>query len=97
MKLNPIGDRLIVKKTPVKEKTEGGIYIPEAAKERPIMGEVLAAGNGAYDVTNRTIIPMVVKVGDQVLFGKYAGQEVNIEGEDLLIMQEVDVLCTVSS
>jgi chaperonin GroES len=86
----PLHDRILVKRIEVEEKTPGGIIIPDTAKEKPIEGEVLAVGPGARDETG-TVQPLDVRVGDRVLFGKWSGTEVIIEGEDRLIMKESDV------
>ncbi|RLB42104.1 MAG: co-chaperone GroES [Deltaproteobacteria bacterium] len=94
MKLRPLGDRVIVKRIEEEEKTKGGIIIPDTAKEKPIEGEVIAVGDGKL-LDNGQKIPLEVKKGDRVLFGKYAGTEVKIEGEELLIMREDDVIAVV--
>src|SRR5207237_1859690 len=86
----PLHDRVLVRRVEAEEKTPGGILIPDTAKEKPIQGEVLAVGPGARDETGR-IQPLDVRVGDRVLFGKWSGTEVIIEGEDRLIMKESDV------
>jgi chaperonin GroES len=86
----PLHDRILVKRIEAEEKTPGGIIIPDTAKEKPIEGEVLAVGPGARDESG-TVQPLDVKVGDRVLFGKWSGTEVIIEGEDRLIMKETDV------
>jgi chaperonin GroES len=86
----PLHDRILVKRIEAEEKTPGGIIIPDTAKEKPIEGEVLAVGPGARDETG-TIQPLDVQVGDRVLFGKWSGTEVIIEGEDRVIMKESDV------
>ena len=86
----PLHDRILVKSIEAEEKTPGGIIIPDTAKEKPIEGEVLAVGPGARDETG-TVQPLDVRVGDRVLFGKWSGTEVIIEGEDRLIMKESDV------
>lgn len=94
--LTPLGDRLIVKPIEQEETTPAGIVLPETAKERPQRGEVLAAGPGARDEDGDRI-PMDVSVGDTVLFAKYSGTEIKIEGEDVLIMRESDVLALVEA
>ncbi|RLB27119.1 MAG: co-chaperone GroES [Deltaproteobacteria bacterium] len=94
MKLRPLGDRVIVKRIEEEEKTKGGIIIPDTAKEKPIEGEIIAVGDGKL-LDNGQKIPLEVKKGDRVLFGKYAGTEVKIEGEELLIMREDDVIAIV--
>ncbi len=94
MKLRPLNDRVVVKRTEEEEKTAGGIIIPDTAKEKPVQGEVVAVGNGKVleDGTRR---PLDVKAGDKVLFGKYAGTDIKVEGEELLIMREDDILAIV--
>ena len=89
-RFRPLHDRILVKRIEAEEKTPGGIIIPDTAKEKPIEGEVLAVGPGARDETG-TVQPLDVRVGDRVLFGKWSGTEVIIEGEDRLIMKESDV------
>lgn len=90
-KVRPLHDRIIVKRLPEEEKTKSGIIIPDTAKEKPQEGEVIAVGNGRI-LENGQKVPMDVKVGDKVIFGKYAGTEIKIEGEEYLIMREEDVL-----
>jgi chaperonin GroES len=89
--IRPLHDRIIVKRLKEEEKTKGGIIIPDTAKEKPIEGEVLAIGNGK-SLENGTVRKLDVKVGDRVLFGKYSGTEVKIDGEERLILREDDVL-----
>jgi chaperonin GroES len=89
--LRPLHDRVLVKRVEAVERTPGGIIIPDTAKEKPIEDEVLAVGPGARDENGR-VEPLDVKVGDRVLFGKWSGTEVIIEGEDRLIMKESDIL-----
>ncbi len=91
MKLRPLHDRILVKRMEEETKTKGGIIIPDSAKEKPAEGEVIACGNGKTD-DNGKVIPLDVKVGNKILFGKYGGTEVKIEGEEYLIMREDDVL-----
>jgi len=91
MKIRPLQDRIIVKRVEEEEKTKGGIIIPDSAKEKPQEGEVAAVGPGKVTDDGKKI-PMEVKKGDRVLFGKYAGTEIKIDGEDLLIMREDDIL-----
>ena len=91
MKFRPLHDRIVVRRVDEETKTAGGIIIPDTAKEKPIQGEVIAAGPGARDEAGK-LIPLDVKPGDRVLFGKWSGTEVKINGEDLLIMKESDVL-----
>jgi chaperonin GroES len=95
MKIRPLADRLVVKRTKEEEKTKGGIIIPDTAKEKPVEGTVVAVGNGKIlkDGKQR---PLDVKVGDKVLFGKYTGSEVKIDGEELVMLREDDVLAVVS-
>jgi chaperonin GroES len=91
MKLRPLHDRILVKRVEEEEKTKGGIIIPDTAKEKPVEGRVVSVGNGKIgDDGNR--IPLQVKQDDRVLFGKYAGTDVKIEGEEYLIMREDDIL-----
>ncbi|WFU34363.1 co-chaperone GroES [Bradyrhizobium brasilense] len=87
----PLRDRILVRRIEAEEKTPGGIIIPDTAKEKPVEGEVLAVGAGARDENGR-IVPLDVKVGDRVLFGKWAGTDVIIDGEDRLILKEADIL-----
>ncbi|HWP85594.1 MAG TPA: co-chaperone GroES [Terriglobia bacterium] len=91
MKIRPLQDRVVVKRLEEKETMRGGIVIPDTAKEKPQEGEVIAVGNGKI-LNNGTRVAMDVKVGDRILFGKYAGSEVKIDGEELLIMREEDIL-----
>ncbi|MCX5910878.1 MAG: co-chaperone GroES [Deltaproteobacteria bacterium] len=91
MKIRPLQDRLIVKRVEEEEKTKGGIIIPDSAKEKPMEGKVIAVGKGKL-LEDGKIHPLDVKAGDRVLFGKYAGTEVKIDGEEHLIMREDDVL-----
>ena len=91
MKIRPLQDRIIVKRVAEEEKTKGGIIIPDTAKEKPIEGKVLAAGNGKV-LEDGKVRPLDVKAGDRVLFSKYAGTEVRIDGEEHLIMREEDIL-----
>jgi len=91
MKIRPLQDRIIVKRVAEEEKTKGGIIIPDTAKEKPIEGKVLAAGNGKV-LEDGKVRPLDVKAGDRVLFSKYAGTEVKLDGEEHLIMREEDIL-----
>jgi chaperonin GroES len=91
MKIRPLQDRLIVKRVAEEEKTKGGIIIPDTAKEKPLEGKVIAVGNGKV-LEDGKVRPLDIKAGDRVLFGKYAGTEVKIEGDDHLILREEDVL-----
>ena len=91
MKIRPLQDRVIVKRLEEEEKTKGGIIIPDSAKEKPQEGKVIAVGKGKKTEDGK-VIPPDVKVGDKILFGKYSGSEVKIEGEEHLIMKEEDIL-----
>ena len=91
MKFRPLHDRVLVKRVEEEAKTAGGIIIPDTAKEKPQEGEIVAVGSGARGDDNE-IIPLEVKAGDRVLFGKWSGTEVKIDGEDLLIMKESDIM-----
>ena len=91
MKIRPLQDRVIVKRLEEEEKTKGGIIIPDTAKEKPQQGEIIAAGKGKVRDDGK-VSPLDVKVGDKILFSKYAGTEVKIEGEEYLIMREDDIL-----
>ena len=94
VKLGPLADRVVVRSLESNEQTRGGLFIPDTAKEKPQEGEVVAVGPGRFDEGKR--IPMDLKVGDKILFGKYSGTEVVIDGEPLLILRESDVLATLS-
>ncbi|WP_448579626.1 co-chaperone GroES [Thermaurantiacus sp.] len=91
MAFTPLHDRVLVRRIEAEEKTAGGIIIPDTAKEKPQEGEILAVGQGAKDEDGERI-PLDVKVGDRILFGKWSGTEVKIDGEDLIIMKESDIL-----
>ena len=91
MKFRPLHDRVVVRRVDAEEKTAGGIIIPDTAKEKPQQGEVLAIGPGKRDETGK-LLPLDVKAGDQILFGKWSGTEVKVDGEDLLIMKEDDIM-----
>ena len=91
MNIRPLQDRLVVKRLAEEEKTKGGIIIPDSAKEKPIEGEVIAVGNGKV-LEDGSVRKLDVKVGDRVLFGKYGGTEVKVDGEDRLILREDDIL-----
>ena len=91
MNIRPLQDRLIVKRLEEEEKTKGGIIIPDAAKEKPMQGEVIAVGKGKVSEDGKAI-PLDVKAGDRILFGKYAGTEIKLDGIEYLIMREDDVL-----
>jgi len=88
--LKPLADRIVVKPSKAEEKTKGGIIVPDTAKEKPVWGEVIAIGPGRTSDDGKLIAPEV-KIGDRVLYGKYSGTEVTIDGEELLIMRESDV------
>ena len=90
-KFRPLHDRVVVKRIDAEEKTKGGIIIPDSAKEKPSEGQVVAVGPGGRDESGK-LIPIDIKAGDRVLFGKWSGTEVKIDGEDLLIMKESDIL-----
>ena len=94
MKVRPLHDRLIVQRVEEEEKTKGGIIIPDTAKEKPIEGKVIAVGTGRIK-KNGTKIPLEIKKGDRVLYAKYAGTEVKIDGEEYLIMKEDDILAII--
>jgi chaperonin GroES len=91
MKFRPLHDRVLIKRTEQDNKTAGGIIIPDTAKEKPVEGEVMAAGSGAR-TEDGNVIPLDVKTGDRVLFTKWAGTEVTINGEELLVMKESDIV-----
>jgi chaperonin GroES len=93
-KVAPLADRVVVKATEETEQMRGGLYIPDTAKEKPQQGEVIAVGPGRTEDGKR--VPMEVKAGDKVLYGKYSGTEVTIEGEQLLILRESDILAVVN-
>ena len=91
MKIKPLGDRILVKRIKEEERTKGGIIIPDTAKEKPQEGKVVAVGKGKYGDDGK-LIPIEVKAGDKILFGKYSGSEFKLEGEDLLVLREDDIL-----
>ena len=91
MNFTPLHDRVLVRRIESDEKTSGGLIIPDSAKEKPAEGEIIAAGEGARKDSGE-LIPMAVKAGDKILFGKWSGTEVKIDGEELLIMKESDIL-----
>ena len=91
MKFRPLGDRVLVKRVEEEQKTKGGIIIPDTAKEKPQEGEIIAVGSGARDEAGK-LVPLDVKAGDRILFGKWSGTEVKLNGEDLLIMKESDIM-----
>jgi chaperonin GroES len=91
MKFRPLHDRVVVRRLEAEEKTGGGIIIPDTAKEKPMEGEVIAVGAGARDEAGK-LVPLDVKAGDRILFGKWSGTEVKLDGEELLIMKESDIM-----
>lgn len=91
MKIKPMGDRVVVQPTEEPEKTKGGIYLPDTAKEKPQEGKIVAAGEGKKNDDGKAI-PLSVKVGDKVLYGKYSGTEITVDGQEYLIIREEDVL-----
>jgi chaperonin GroES len=96
MNLKPLGDRLIVQAIEEEETTSSGIVLPDTAKEKPQRGKVLAVGDGRWDEDGDKRIPLDVSTGDEVLYSKYGGTEVNVEGDDLLVLRESDVLAKVA-
>jgi chaperonin GroES len=94
MKLRPLNDRILVKRVAEEAKTKGGIIIPDTAKEKPAEGKVVAVGNGRIGDDGKRI-PLEIKKDDRILFGKYGGQEIKVEGEEYLIMREDEVLCVI--
>ena len=92
MKFRPLHDRVLVRRVDSEEKSAGGIIIPDTAQEKPMEGEIIATGSGAR-TENGTVTPLDVKAGDRVLFGKWSGTEVKVDGEELLIMKESDIMC----
>ena len=96
MKIRPLQDRVIVRREKEEEKTKGGLFIPDTAKEKPVLAIVLAVGNGKI-LEDGTVRPLDVRVGDRVLFGKYTGNEVKIDGEDALILRQDDILGVLES
>ena len=95
MKLRPLHDRVIIKRLEAETKSAGGIVIPDSATEKPIRGEVIAAGTGKI-LEDGKVRPIAVKAGDKVLFGKYSGTEVKVDGEELLVMREEDIMAVVN-
>jgi chaperonin GroES len=91
MKFRPLHDRVVVKRIDAEDKTAGGIIIPDTAKEKPSQGEVVAVGSGGRDESGK-LIPIDIQVGDRVLFGKWSGTEVKLDGQELLIMKESDIM-----
>lgn len=94
MALRPLHDRILVKPADAEEVTKGGIILPDTAKEKPQQGEIIAAGNGKQTEDGK-ILPLEVKIGDKVLYGKYSGTEVNVDGNELLMMRESDVFAII--
>jgi chaperonin GroES len=94
MKIKPLGDRILIKPSPAEDKTKGGIILPDTAKEKPVVGEVVAIGPGRRSDEGK-LINLDVKVGDKVLYGKYSGTETTIDGKEYLIMRESDVFAIV--
>ena len=94
MKIKPLADRVVIKPSPQEEKTKGGLIVPDTAKEKPVVGEVVAVGPGKIADDGTKISPEV-KIGDKVLYGKYSGTEVTVEGEEFLIMREADIFAIV--
>ena len=94
MKMKPLADRVVIKPSPADERTKGGIILPDTAKEKPVVGEVVAIGPGKVSDDGKNV-PMEVKVGDKVLYGKYSGTEVTYEGDEYLIMREADIFAIV--
>ncbi len=94
MKMKPLADRVVIKPTAAEEKTKGGIILPDTAKEKPVMGEVVAVGPGKVSDDGKKI-SLEVKVGDKVLYGKYSGTEVTVDGDEYLIMREADIFAIV--
>ena len=94
MKVKPLSDRIIIKPAPAEEKTKGGIILPDTAKEKPVIGEVVAVGPGRKSDDGK-LVPLEIKVGDKVLYGKYSGTEVTIDGQEYLIMRESDIFAIV--
>ena len=90
MKIRPLSDRLVVRRTQEEEKTKGGIIIPDTAKEKPQRGKIIAVGTGRV-ADDGKVTPLTVKVGDEILYGKYSGTELNLEGKDYMIMRESDI------
>ena len=94
MKIRPLHDRVVIKRKEEERLSPGGIVIPDTAKEKPIRGEVLAVGNGKILEDGR-VTPLDVKVGDEVLFGKYSGNEIKVDGEELVVMREDDIMAVI--
>lgn len=94
MNIKPLGDRVLVRRKEAEQKTAGGIIIPDTSKEKPVEGEIIAVGAGGRNDRGE-LIPMSVKKGDKILFGKWGGNEITINGEELLIMKESDILAII--
>ena len=94
MKIKPLADRVVIKPSPAEEMTKGGIILPDTAKEKPVVGEVVAAGPGRKGDDGK-LVAMELKVGDKVLYGKYSGTEVTLDGQEYLIMRESDIFAVV--
>jgi chaperonin GroES len=94
MSVRPLNDRVLVKRLESEQKTKGGIIIPDSAKEKPLEGKVMAVGSGKKDEKGK-VIPLVVKKGDRVLFGKYSGTEIKVDGEEVVIVREDDILAVI--
>ena len=92
MKVRPLGDKILIKRADARQRTESGIYLPESAKDKPKEGKVMALGNGILNKETGDYMPFSVKKGDSVIFSSYAGTEIKIDGEELLIMTEDDIL-----
>ena len=95
IKVSPLADRVVIKALEDVEQMRGGLYIPDTAKEKPQQGEIVAVGPGRFDEKGGSRVPMDVKVGDKVLYGKYSGTEVTVDGEQYLILRESDVLAVI--
>jgi chaperonin GroES len=95
MNLKPLADRVVVKPSEAEEKTKGGLFVPDTAKEKPVWGEVIAVGPGRVSDDGK-LIPMQIKAGDRVLYGKYSGTEVTVDGAEVLIMRESDIFAIMS-
>jgi len=94
MKIKPLADRVVIKPSQAEEKTKGGLYVPDTAKEKPVVGEIVAVGPGRK-ADDGKLIPMELKVGDKILYGKYSGTEVTLDDEEYLIMRESDIFAVV--
>ncbi len=95
LNINPLADRVVVKPMEAEEKTKGGIILPDTAKEKPIEGTIVAVGSGKVTDDGKTV-PLTVKVGDKVLYGKYSGTEITVDGDDYLIMRESDIFAIIN-